>query len=181
MLHQCSSYLWKTTNTPTLNGEGGGGGGRGERRAVWILLFPEVTQFEYNVSTILSSVVDLSTTEKSWQSKPGNSLMEPLRPFPSQSYTLVNLMETQEGQKVPVEVVNSIISESLDRKCTNSLTYYKQKKQKGVSQAMIFPGVTIKEISIHDLIYVKQETLQWRLAPLFCLNPCSHSILVLKN
>ena len=180
MLHQCSSYLWKTTNTPTLNGEGGGGG-RGERRAVWILLFPEVTQFEYNVSTILSSVVDLSTTEKSWQSKPGNSLMEPLRPFPSQSYTLVNLMETQEGQKVPVEVVNSIISESLDRKCTNSLTYYKQKKQKGVSQAMIFPGVTIKEISIHDLIYVKQETLQWRLAPLFCLNPCSHSILVLKN
>ena len=86
--------------------------------------------------------------------------MEPLRPFPSQSYTLVNLMETQEGQKVPVEVVNSIISESLDRKCTNSLTYYKQKKQKGVSQAMIFPGVTIKEISIHDLIYVKQETLQ---------------------
>ena len=56
--------------------------------------------------------------------------MEPLRPFPSQSYTLVNLMETQEGQKVPVEVVNSIISESLDRKCTNSLTYYKQKKTK---------------------------------------------------
>ena len=109
---------------------GGRGRGRGERRAVWILLFPEVTPFEYNVSTILSSVVDLSTTEKSWQSKPGNSLMEPLRPFPSQSYTLVNLMEKQEGQKVPVEVVNSIISESLDRKCTNSLTYYKQKKTK---------------------------------------------------
>jgi len=41
-------------------------------------------------------------------------------------------METQEGEKVPVEVVYSIISESLDRKCTISLTYYKQKKQKGV-------------------------------------------------
>ena len=53
------------------------------------------------------------------------------------------------------------------------------KKQKGVSQAMIFPG--IKEISVHDLIYAKQETLQCRLAPLFCLNPCSYSILVLKN
>ena len=55
------------------------------------------------------------------------------------------------------------------------------KKPKGVSQAMIFPGVTIKEIPVHDLIYVKQETLQCRLAPLFCLNPCSYSILVLNN
>ena len=53
--------------------------------------------------------------------------MVPLPPFPPQSYALVNLMETQEGKKVPVEVVNSIISESLDRKCTISLTYYKQK------------------------------------------------------
>ena len=93
---------------------------------VWILLFSEVTPFEYNVSTILSPIVELSTTEKSWQSKPGNSLMEP-PPLPPQSYILVNLMETQEGEKVPVEVVNSIISESLDRKCTISLIYYKQK------------------------------------------------------
>ena len=94
---------------------------------VWILLFSEVTPFEYNVSTILLPIVELSTTEKSWKSKPGNSLMEPLPPFPPQSYILVNLMETQEGEKVPVEVVNSIISESLDRKCTISLIYYKQK------------------------------------------------------
>ena len=97
---------------------------------VWILLFSEVTPFEYNVSTILSPIVELSTTEKSSQNKPGNSLMVPLSPFPPQSYALVNLMETQEGKKVPVEVVNSIISESLDRKCTISLTYYKQKNQK---------------------------------------------------
>ena len=31
---------------------------------VWILLFSEVTPFEYNVSTILSPIVELSTTEK---------------------------------------------------------------------------------------------------------------------
>ena len=83
-----------------------------------------------HLSTILSPIVELSTTEKSWQNKPGNSLMVPLPPFPPQSYALVNLMETQEGKKVPVKVVNSIISESLDRKCTISLTYYKQKNQK---------------------------------------------------
>ena len=37
------------TNPPTLNG--------GDRGGVWILLFSEVTLFEYNVSTILSPVV----------------------------------------------------------------------------------------------------------------------------
>ena len=43
------SYPWKTTNTPSLNG--------GERGGVWILLFSDVTLFEYNASTILSPVV----------------------------------------------------------------------------------------------------------------------------
>jgi len=37
----CSSYL---KNKPTLNG--------GERGGVWIILFPEVTAFADNVSTI---------------------------------------------------------------------------------------------------------------------------------
>ena len=41
MLCRCSSYLQKTTNTPTLNGGNNGG--------VRILLFSEVTLFEYNV------------------------------------------------------------------------------------------------------------------------------------
>ena len=41
MLCRCSSYLGKTINTPTLNGGGRGG--------VQILLFSEVTLFEYNV------------------------------------------------------------------------------------------------------------------------------------
>ena len=60
MLFLCSSYQWKTTNTPTLNGGEGRGGG-------WIGFFSEVTLFEcicflgklygYNVSTILSPIV----------------------------------------------------------------------------------------------------------------------------
>ena len=37
-------------NTPTLNGRDRGG--------VWILLFSEVTLSEYNVSTILSPIVE---------------------------------------------------------------------------------------------------------------------------
>ena len=45
MLCRCSSYLQKTTNTPTLKG--------GDRGGAKILLFSEVTLFEYNVSTIL--------------------------------------------------------------------------------------------------------------------------------
>ena len=49
----CSSYLQKTTNTPTLNGGGRGG--------VRILLFSEVTPFEYNVSTILSPIVAIQS------------------------------------------------------------------------------------------------------------------------
>ena len=49
MLGPCSSYLQKTTNTPTLNGGDGGG--------VRILLFSEVALFMYNVSTILSPIV----------------------------------------------------------------------------------------------------------------------------
>ena len=49
MLCRCSSYLKKTTNTPTLNG--------GDRGRVRILLFCEVILFEYNVSTILSLIV----------------------------------------------------------------------------------------------------------------------------
>ena len=40
----------QTTQLWTLNGEGEG---------VWILLLPKVTLFEYNVSTILSPIVDL--------------------------------------------------------------------------------------------------------------------------
>ena len=31
----------------------------GEGEGVWILLFPKVTLFEYNVSTIFSAIVDL--------------------------------------------------------------------------------------------------------------------------
>ena len=50
MLGPCSSYLQKTTNTRTLNG--------GDREGVGILLFSEVTLFKYNVSTILSPIVD---------------------------------------------------------------------------------------------------------------------------
>ncbi|KAM7434819.1 hypothetical protein ABFA07_015144 [Porites harrisoni] len=49
MLCPCSSYLQKTTNTPTLNG--------GDRGGVRIRLFSEVTLFKYNVSTILSPIV----------------------------------------------------------------------------------------------------------------------------
>ena len=49
MLGPSSSYLQKTTNTPTLN--------RGDRGGVRILLFSEVTLFKYNVSTILSPIV----------------------------------------------------------------------------------------------------------------------------
>ena len=49
MLGPCSSFLQKTTNTPTLNG--------GDRGVVRILLFSEVTLFKYNVSTILSPTV----------------------------------------------------------------------------------------------------------------------------
>ena len=40
------------THTPTLNG--------GDRGGVWILLFSEVTLFEYNVSTILLPIVALT-------------------------------------------------------------------------------------------------------------------------
>ena len=50
---QCCADVWATyrkqTNTPTLNG--------GDRGGVRILLFPEGTLFEYNVSTILSPIV----------------------------------------------------------------------------------------------------------------------------
>ena len=49
MIYRCSSYLQKTTNTPTLNGGGRGG--------VRIVLFSNVTLFEYNVSAILSPIV----------------------------------------------------------------------------------------------------------------------------
>ena len=49
MLCPCSRYLKKTTNTPTLTG--------GDKGGVGILLFSEVTLFEYNVSTILSPIV----------------------------------------------------------------------------------------------------------------------------
>ena len=49
MLYRCSSYLQKTTNTPTFNGGGRGG--------VRIVLFSDVTLFEYNVSAILSAIV----------------------------------------------------------------------------------------------------------------------------
>ena len=45
MLCRCSSYLQKTTNTPTLNG--------GDRGGMWIFLFSQVTIFEDNVSTII--------------------------------------------------------------------------------------------------------------------------------
>ena len=48
---QCCAAV-RATNTPTLNG--------GDRGGVWILLFSEVTLFEYNVSTILSPIVELS-------------------------------------------------------------------------------------------------------------------------
>ena len=48
MLCRCSSYLQKTTNTPTLKG--------GDRGGAKILLFSEVTLFEYNVSTILTPI-----------------------------------------------------------------------------------------------------------------------------
>ena len=51
MLCHCSSYLQKTTNTPPLNG--------GEEGGVWILLFSEVTLFEYIVSKIPSLIVSL--------------------------------------------------------------------------------------------------------------------------
>ena len=50
MLCHCSSYLKKTTNTPTLNNGGDRGGVR-------ILLFCEVILFGYNVLTILSQIV----------------------------------------------------------------------------------------------------------------------------
>ena len=49
-LCHCSSYLRKTTNTPTLYGGEGGG--------LCILLSSEMTLFEYQVSTILSPIVD---------------------------------------------------------------------------------------------------------------------------
>ena len=49
MLCPCSSYLEKTTNTPTLNG--------GDRGGVRILLFSEITLLKNNVSTILSPIV----------------------------------------------------------------------------------------------------------------------------
>ena len=45
------------TRPPTLNGSGG------EGRWVWILLFSEVTLFEYNVSTILLPIVDIPEME----------------------------------------------------------------------------------------------------------------------
>ena len=51
VLYRCLSYLWKTTITPTLNGEVKGG--------VRIRLFSKVTLFEYSVSTILSPIVEL--------------------------------------------------------------------------------------------------------------------------
>ena len=50
MLCPCSSCLYKTTNTPTLNG--------GDRGGVRILLFSEITLFKNNVSTVLSPIVD---------------------------------------------------------------------------------------------------------------------------
>ena len=55
LLCQCSSYLQKTTNTPTLN--------EGDRGGVWIVLFSEVTLLEYNVSTILSPIVELNKVD----------------------------------------------------------------------------------------------------------------------
>ena len=55
LLCRCSSYLQKTTNTPTLNG--------GDRGGVWIVLFSEVTLLEYNVSTILSPIVELNKVD----------------------------------------------------------------------------------------------------------------------
>ena len=45
MLCQCLSYLQKTTKHPNFEWRGSGG--------VWIFLFSKVTQFEYNVSTII--------------------------------------------------------------------------------------------------------------------------------
>ena len=48
-----ATYNRKQQETPTLNNAMGRGGG------VWILLFSEVTLFEYSVSTILSPIVDL--------------------------------------------------------------------------------------------------------------------------
>ena len=55
MLCRCSSYLQKTTNTPTLNG--------GEGEGVWILLFSKVTLFEYSAwKKILISRVDDSSS-----------------------------------------------------------------------------------------------------------------------
>ena len=55
LLCRCSSYLQKTTNTPTLNG--------GDRGGVWIVSFSEVTLLEYNVSTILSPIVELNKVD----------------------------------------------------------------------------------------------------------------------
>ena len=55
LLCRCSSYLQKRTNTPTLNG--------GDRGGVWIVLFSEVTLLEYNVSTILSPIVELNKVD----------------------------------------------------------------------------------------------------------------------
>ena len=55
MLCRCSSYLQKTTNTPTLNG--------GDRGGVWIVLFAGVTLLEYKVSTILSPIVELNEVD----------------------------------------------------------------------------------------------------------------------
>ena len=55
LLCRCSSYLQKTTNIPTLNG--------GDRGGVWIVLFSEVTLLEYNVSTILSPIVELNKVD----------------------------------------------------------------------------------------------------------------------
>ena len=49
MLCRCSSHLQKSINTPTLNG--------GDRGGVRILVFYEVTLFEYNVSKISLPIV----------------------------------------------------------------------------------------------------------------------------
>ena len=55
----CSSYLQKTTNTPTLNG--------GDRGGVRILLFSKVTLVNYNVSTILSPIAGLAFRKSGWE------------------------------------------------------------------------------------------------------------------
>ena len=110
-------------------------------------------------------------------------------PFPH-SYTHISKFnsDTRIGEKVSTEVVTIIISESLenDRKCTISLTYYKLKRKNKTKTKRCLTGKDLSwchnnAIPIHDSIFVQEETIQYRLEPLFCLNPCSCFILVLKK